>query len=489
MPLLNEAPELFVGTEQAHEVFFGVTKVWPGLVPIPPPESPSNVTCVATTVEGQLQLTWSAPVGGGPVDEYVVQYLDDTTWVELSRHATPTTVTYTWPFSSAFGSRSMRVRSESVDGVSGWVSKTVTPGWRPGLCRSVSAVPTAVVGQLRMTWLAPNTGGEATSQLAEANSEGSTWVTAGTSSPASYTFTGSSGTRNMRVRASNSFGDGEWTQVSNLPLWVTQPAASPTISVWKPNAVYGRMRVTFKTASSANYQYRIMWNVNNGAWQTYRNWTACSNNQTITADVVTGTEGNSYRVRVDVRSTTLTERLGTNTPYYTLEPAIINFFANSTSHYRQGTWNYQGDFRAYQGYFSNPAFQYYGYIFYDRNGLQNAVNAKSTFGGKKTVTGIQATIMRRPGIGVYWVNAWMGVHNGDLPVGGAHPINHVANYGGVDNQGNVVAPWLVAGARDALVNNQATGLGFSYVGTADYAAFANLTDNVFSGMLTIHSLG
>ena len=143
------------------------------------------------------------------------------------------------------------------------------------------------------------------------------------------------------------------------------------------------MRVTFKTAASGNYQYRIMWNVNNGAWQTYRDWTACSNNQTITADVVTGTEGNSYRVRVDVRSTTLTERIGTTIPYYTLAAAILYVAPSAISHYRQDTWNYAGDNRAYQGYYSNPAFQYFGYIFHNRTAIQNAVNAASTFGSNR----------------------------------------------------------------------------------------------------------
>ena len=162
---------------------------------------------------------------------------------------------------------------------------------------------------------------------------------------------------------------------------------------------------------------------------------------------------------------------------------------SAISHYRQDTWNYAGDNRAYQGYYSNPQFQYWGYIFHNRTTLQNAVNAVGTFGGKKTVTGIQATLVRRGGIGVYWVNAHVGVHNGNGPSGARPAIAHTYNYGGVDNQGNAVTPWLVASARDALINNTAAGLAFEYAGTADYAAFASTADNAFSGWLTIHSLG
>jgi hypothetical protein len=88
---------------------------------------PPSVTCAATTVVGQVKISWGTPTGTFTGFE-VEQSVDNVTWTAVSTYGTSIR-TATVTFSGTSGVRHLRVRTLSLGGSSAWVSCSATPVW------------------------------------------------------------------------------------------------------------------------------------------------------------------------------------------------------------------------------------------------------------------------------------------------------------------------------------------------------------------------
>ena len=223
-----------------------------------PANVPTSVTAEATTTKGQVKLSWGNPAGSRT--GYEVQ-ANDGGWVNVTDTTSPSYHT----FSGSSGSKSMRVRTLSAGGSSGWVTASVTPVWlyAPNVPSSVSIAATSKVGELKLTWSAPTSGDAAASyqvQTATTKPEAeASWTNRGNqASPYTYGFGSSgSGTRHMRVRASNDAGSSAYVAKSGTPLWDVTPPAKPVITSYKPEASWGRMVLRFTINDASTTAYRV----------------------------------------------------------------------------------------------------------------------------------------------------------------------------------------------------------------------------------------
>lgn len=376
---------------------------------------------------------------------------------------------------SAGGTTTFSVRSM----INGALSAPTVAGvvaWNPNVPTAVSAVADGTVGRLKLSWGAP-TNGCVVGYEVQADDGG--WIDAGTDtiSPDYYTWSGTSGTRSMRIRSLGANGGvSAWVTVTATPTWDVTPPGNVNITSFKPESSYGRLVVRFTTSSSDNYQYLVQRSINDGAWTNVTGWTNTGNSQAKSHVVVTGSSGNKYEVRVLVRDVFLNQGTG-GAVYYTLKPATQTIASTGINHYRQGQWNYSGNGYAYQGYYSTSSYQYYGFLFFGNNLIQNACNASSSFGGKISVQSMKVRgLERAPGIGNYQVACYLGTHAKSSASGSVSTstIGNVSNMGTIDNQGQSADFTLTAAQRNAL-RDSADGLGLEYFGTT-YMALDNCDD-------------
>ena len=373
----------------------------------------------------------------------------------------------------------------------------------PTVPTSVVCVSTSTDGQLSMTWSPPTPVDPDDPELVTGyNVEASdgTWKTVSSTQPAKYTWTddGSGGTRTMRVQAYNSFGESAWVTKTVTPEWDTTPPGAPNITSWKPEASYGQLKVRFTTSSSDNYQYRVLTNTNGGSYTTRKNWTSVGNNQSVTVTALTGSSGNSYRVRVDVRDSKLNTRTGTNTPYYTLQTSPKLVYASQVGHWRNGVWggNSGDPWRPYQGYFSNPSYNYRGIFAYGTNAIKNACQnaASSTYSGALPVIGMTVVFVRQGG----------GVNQADCVYAGGTGISVIPAAGTGDAAGPGVYDgacvgtlvynqsgefWLPTNVWTYLVTGSYQGVGLYSASGKPYMSLFRLDENSLQGLLRIYHYG
>ena len=265
---------------------------------------------------------------------------------------------------------------------------------------SVSASKTNAQGELALVW-GPPASGTTVAYEVEAL-EGVEWVAVPIDPDgfsASFTFSGTSGSRSMRVRGIGLGGTtGQWATASAVPVWDVTAPALPTITGWKPESSYGRLVVRFTTSASDNDQYLVETQTNSGSWVVRRNWTDVGNSQAVAFAAITGTANNTYRVRLRVRDALGNTSAYTGSKWYKLRPAVQDILPVSSGHWRSGTFgaNTSNPSRPYQGYFSDPAFDYVGLAYYGTR-WRDACNAQGSFGGKVTVTSMSVVLQREGG--------------------------------------------------------------------------------------------
>lgn len=331
-----------------------------------------------------------------------------------------------------------------------------TVAWNPGPPSSVAAVPTGTLGRLTLSWAAPSYG--CVSGYEVEYDDGGWTGSSDDTSPSSHTFSGSSGSRSMRVRSLGAGGGvSAWVTVSATPTWDLTPPALPTVTSLKPESSYGRLVYRFTTASSDNHQYRYRRRTNNGAWTT-GSWTNVGNSQSVAIVLGTFSSGNDVDVEVQVRDVWLNTSAWSSSWRYKLKPATQDILVSDLNHYREGDWNYAGNGYAYQGYFSSSSSQYYGIILF-ASSIPAACDADGTVGGKINVTSMQLRGLRRtfpgggdPGIGNFEVSIYLGTTAKASATGsyGAGDISNVVNFGKVNNQGQLYYFTLSTAQRNAM---------------------------------------
>ena len=204
---------------------------------------PRSLTAVPTNVAGQVRLSWLLPAsnGGSAITDYIIQRSPNgsTGWVTIN-DGVRTTTSYTVTGLTNGTRYYFRVLAKNVAGNSAW-SNTANgiPRTKPTAPRTLTAAPTNVSGQVRLSWLLPasNGGSAITDYIIQRSPNGTTgWLTIndGVRTTTSYTVTGlANGTRYyFRVLAKNGAGLSAPSNVVNsiprtVPLGPTHVDRSP----------------------------------------------------------------------------------------------------------------------------------------------------------------------------------------------------------------------------------------------------------------------
>ena len=488
-----------VNTYKVRAVIGALSSAWTGAESVSfPANVPTNVAVAATTTIGQLQLTFSAP-SSGSVTGYTVQ-ANNGSWVAASSNNSGATYTFT-----GSGSKSMRVRANSAGGNSAYVTKSVSPLWtaKPNVPRSVSIAATTTVGQLKLTWSAPTTDpthSAAASYTVQTSTNNSSWTTVSgnKTSPYTHSFGSSgSGSRYMRVRATNTAGSSGYVSKTGTPLWAYPAPSAPTVSKFGPKTSYGRMELTFKTSSANNSQYRVAFKVGTGSW-TYGSWTNVGNNTTKTVHV--GTASNATQTVysfVDCKNSTGQSTRSTQANYG-LQVSPLVWAAQATGHYRSGKYGQNTDNhnRPYQGYYSNSAYNYDGLWFYGHNAFKNFMTTSGTHkpATYRVPTVWRVTMVRNGGGNNQSDAVYVGTHTSatkpaNLTAGaGAHVVYDVVHLGNL-TYGQSFQADVPASLYNNLINGSRQGFGVAVAGGKPYMYLYSVGENGFSGWVHVEHIG
>ncbi len=278
------------------------------------------------------------------------------------------------------------------DGTPGVVAymgaEQVWPVQQAGVPSNVVVAATGEVGELVITW-DPTTDTEAPAgdgtyrvQYEEPPDSGS-WVNidqSSTSFSESHVFTGGSGSRQMRVRANGDEAvpstNSAYIRRTDTPNWTPAPPAPPTMTDWRPNGGTNMYAVWFTMpADAAVNGFKVEYTDAAGAWVTTGPVVAATPGQVIAAHSVFTAEavpGDAFQSRFDSVRVVVSDSFGQTAVgqegSYELKDAVVGINADYTGHYHEGDYSGGADpanwNRNYQGWFSDPAKQYWGYIYY-----------------------------------------------------------------------------------------------------------------------------
>jgi titin len=195
--------------------------------PVDVPTAPR--TLVATSGNGLVNLTWTAPAGngGGAISDYEIDIStnDGLTWTQLS-DSVSTTASYSVTGLNAGQTYRFRVRAVNSGGVStnsNEASAVVLD--IPSAVQSLTVSATGI-GQLSVSWSAPasNGGSAITDYVVEGSANGgANWLTVndGVSTTTSAVLSGLSNgtTYQVRVRAKNAIGEGINPTIASATTW------------------------------------------------------------------------------------------------------------------------------------------------------------------------------------------------------------------------------------------------------------------------------
>lgn len=178
---------------------------------------------------------------------------------------------------------------------------------------------------------------------------------------------------------------------------------------------------------------------------------------------------------------------------YTLIAAVVNVVATGTSSWRNsngGQWNAAADSRCYQGYFTNPAFNAVGFYFYS-NGLSAYYN-----GGRRTCTQMRQLLTRASSSGSsVGHEAVMALHTTVSRPADATGVALPSLFGAQTATGlslgfSANGYWTLPSTwRDGLFDGTYEGLCHIDSTSPVYAAYWSVTENGFSGLIEITTLG
>ena len=197
------------------------------------PTGPRLLTVNPTSAGGQLRLSWQTPAsnGGAAITDYIIQRSPDgvSGWFTIP-DGTSIATAYTVTGLTNGRRYYFRVFAKNIagQGASSSIANGI-PGL-PSAPRSLTAVPTNLSGQVRLSWTSPvaNGGSTITDYVIQRSPNGSTWSTIpdGVNRNTTFTVTGlSNGVRYyFRVFARNASGQSPASNVANaVPRTVPSP--------------------------------------------------------------------------------------------------------------------------------------------------------------------------------------------------------------------------------------------------------------------------
>jgi uncharacterized protein (TIGR02145 family) len=247
------------------------------------PSVPQNFT--ATPSNGQVALSWAAPSsnGGSAITGYQVSSNNGSTWVTASSSASHTFTSLANGTSYTF-----KVRAVNAAGSGAEVSVTETPRAAPSMPQNFTATPGN--GQVALSWAAPSSnGGSAITGYQVSSNNGSTWVTASSSTSHTFTSLANGTSYTFKVRAVNAVGNGTEASVS-ATTWAT-PSAPQSFTATSGN---GQVALSWAAPSSnggsAITGYQV--SSNNGT-----SWVAASSSTSHTFTSLTNGTSYTFKIR------------------------------------------------------------------------------------------------------------------------------------------------------------------------------------------------
>ena len=197
-------------------------------------QAPSSLTAAAPTGGDNVALSWSVS-GCGHHDELQV-VRGGASLAYLARGAT----SYTDTNGREGTVESYQVRAV-ISGNHGPYSNTATSAIKALPPTNVTAAATSTKGQVKLEWGHP--AGSRTGYEVQAN-DGS-WVNVGdTVSPSYHTFSGSSGSKSMRVRTLSDGGASAYVTASATPVWLYKPNVPKNVSIASTSTT-GQLKLTW----------------------------------------------------------------------------------------------------------------------------------------------------------------------------------------------------------------------------------------------------
>ena len=227
-----------------------------------------------TSGDGTLTLNWSAPAntGGAQITSYDVEYqltsAADSAWTAVTRSGTATTQVISGLTNGS--EYDVRVRAVNSEGDGPWATSSGTPAV-PVTVPGAPTIGSVTIGNgtLTLSWTAPaNTGGaQITSydvQYKLTSADTSAWTAvlrSGTVTTQAISSLTNGSAYDVRVRAVNSEGGGNWATDSGTPAAPTTVPGAPTIdSITSGN---GRLTVNWRPpvsdGGSAITGYLVEW--------------------------------------------------------------------------------------------------------------------------------------------------------------------------------------------------------------------------------------
>ena len=264
-----------------------------------PPSAPSALT--VTAGDGQLVVSWQAASGNGaPIDDYEVQHRPEGgSWRGRFVDARSTGATITGLRNGT--TYEVRVRAVNSVGVGDW--SPIRRG-TPVAAASPPSAPSALTvtagdGQLVVSWQAPADDGAAIDDYeVQYRSEGGSWrggFVDGDNTGATITGLDNGTTYEVRVRAVNSVGAGDWSPIRRgTPVAAASPPSAP--SALTVTAGDGQLVVSWQAPAddgAAIDDYEVQYRSEGGSW---RGGFVDGDN---TGATITGLDnGTTYEVRV-----------------------------------------------------------------------------------------------------------------------------------------------------------------------------------------------
>lgn len=339
--------------------------------------APSAVTATLVSGQVQVQVGWNHPAYGQPSVGYRIDR-NGVTAATLGK--TITTWTDTNPPAGQITTYAVvPLHNNSTTGTSG----SDTEGVPAAVPTGVTLVPFGS-NNLRLAWSHPS--GSRTGYTVERNV--SSWVahqTLGSSILLSDWATSVPGS--MRVRTDSAGGASAWVTLGPVAPGDPTPPGLATITSWKPETSYGRLvvRATMPNDSDMG-SYRIRIRLNSGGEYTAIDWVGTTPGASINVPVLTGSAGESYRVRVDTRDTSGNITTGP-TSTYTLAASPITV---------EPQWPYSDTYKVNAGYWRGGVNNYTGgnlYLGWNMGCFFYGTECATRLAGK-TVVGVQIEYAR-----------------------------------------------------------------------------------------------
>jgi hypothetical protein len=277
------------------------------------------------------------------------------------------------------------------------------------------------------------------------------------------------------------------------------PPPPATITSFQPVGAYGVMVIAGTTPATDFASYTVQRSTDGTTWTDDGTTNvAVAVNTSFSRTINSGTAygpGTVY-ARVNTKDAAGNVTVG-SAQSYSLVASPINIVADSTNSWRNtngGEYNQPANYRPYQGYFSNSAYNAMGFWYYGTNPYSNLYN-----GGRRTVTGGTFLLTRADAGNSAAMTPVLAMHDylsnpGTVTGQGTPTLYYTAQSSGVSvttpaGGSNLAFASLPLQWVQDLANGTHRGIAVYAPTTPVYANFYSVAENAYSGLLSISHYG